>query len=207
IPGVVNTTLQRVSFPADTRRGGILGQGAVLTASANGVDTSPVARGVWILENLLGTPPSPPPDDVDVPEPDARGDLTIRQFYAKHRTIQACNQCHKKIDPLGFALENFDPVGRWREKYASGHVIDAAGRMPNGDEFTDVNEMKEILRKDMRLFKRNLTTKLLTYASGRVMEATDRPRIDKIVANVEAKGFGLRDLVQAVVASEIFVTK
>ena len=207
IPGVVKTKLHRVRLVPNAHRGGLLGQGAVLTASANGVDTSPVKRGVWVLENLLGTPPAPPPDNVDVPEPDARGDLTIRQFYAKHRTIQTCNQCHKKIDPLGFALENFDPVGRWREKYASGRVIDASGRMPNGNEFTDVTEMKEILRKDTRLFKRNLTAKLLTYATGRIMEAPDRPSIDKIVIDIEAKGLGLRDLVKAVVTSEIFLTK
>ena len=82
----------------------------MLTASANGVDTSPVVRGIWILDNLLGTPPSPPPPNVEVPEPDARGDFTIRELYAKHRTVESCNDCHKKIDPLGFSLESFDAI-------------------------------------------------------------------------------------------------
>ena len=207
IPGVEQTSLHQVKLISSTHRGGLLGQGAVLTASANGVDTSPVTRGVWILENLLGSTPPPPPPEVDIAEPDARGDLTIRQFYAKHRTDQSCNQCHKKIDPLGFAIENFDAIGRWRENYSSGHKIDPAGRLPNGDQFSDVSQMKEILATDTILFKRNLTTKLLTYATGRTMEATDRPHIEKIVEASAADGFGLRDLVSAVVSSKIFLSK
>lgn len=207
IPGVSKTNLHRVELGPGSRRGGLLGQAAVLTASANGVDTSPVVRGVWILENLLGTHPSPPPDGVDVPEPDARGDLTIREFYAKHRTIESCNQCHRKIDPLGFALENFDAVGHWRERYASGQAIDSAGRMPNGEEFSDVVGMRAILGGDMTLFKRSLIAKMLTYATGRTMDAADRHNIEKVAAALEAEGFGLRDLVKAVVLSEIFRAK
>ncbi len=101
----------------DRRRGGLLGQASVLTLTANGIDTSPVVRGVWLLENLLGTPPSPPPPDVEPLDPDVRGAKTIRQQLNKHRDVASCYDCHRKIDPLGFALENYDPIGRWREAY------------------------------------------------------------------------------------------
>ena len=198
---------QKMSLAGLPNRGGLLGQASVLTASANGVDTSPVIRGIWILENLLGTPPSPPPPDVPITEPDMRGDLTIRQMYAKHRTVESCNQCHKKIDPLGFALENFDAVGTWRERYENGHDVDASGRMPSGETFGDLDELKEILTRDTSLFSRNLTSKLLTYATGRTMEAGDRAEIERITAELRRNDGGLKDLLSLVVASEIFREK
>ena len=189
ISSAINTTarFQKVAITETRHRGGLLGQSSVLTASANGVDTSPVVRGIWILDNLLGTPPSPPPPDVEIPEPDARGDLTIRQLYAKHRTVSSCNDCHKKIDPLGFSLENFDAIGAWRTAYDSGHDIDASGRMPNGETFSDVAGLKRILTRDLDQFSRNLTTKLLTYATGRPMAVRDRPQIDAIVERLKAE--------------------
>lgn len=199
------TSFQRVAL--NRQRGGLLGQSSVLTASANGVDTSPVVRGIWMLENLLGTPPSPPPDDVEVPEPDARGDLTIRQLYAKHRTVESCNDCHKKIDPLGFALENFDAVGAWRTRYESGHQVDPSGRMPNGESFKNIIGLKQILLRDLDQFSRNLTTKLLTYATGRTMEVGDRPEIDRISKLALKPELGLRDMVKAVATSRTFLTK
>ncbi|MEM7013566.1 MAG: DUF1588 domain-containing protein, partial [Verrucomicrobiota bacterium] len=205
----VDTTVefQRVSLAASPNRGGLLGQTSVLTASANGVDTSPVVRGIWILENLLGTPPKPPPPDVDVPEPDSRGDLTIREIYAKHRTVESCNDCHKKIDPLGFALENFDAIGGWRTEYENGHNVDPSGRMPNGVAFENVAGLKEILVADLDLFTRNLTTKLLTYGTGRKMEPGDREEIDRIVAELKQQGGGTRDLMTLLVTSDIFRNK
>ena len=176
MPGLVNTTahFQRVALTGAEHRGGLLGQASVLTASANGVDTSPVVRGIWILENLLGTPPSPPPPDVEVPEPDARGDLTIRQLYAKHRTLESCSDCHKKIDPLGFSLESFDAIGSWRTEYESGRKVDPSGQMPGGESFKDVAGLKQIMTRDLTQFSRNLTTKLMTYATGRTMSVSDR---------------------------------
>ena len=209
LPGKVDTTarFQRVALDKSVHRGGLLGQAAVLTASANGVDTSPVVRGIWILENLLGTPPAPPPPGVEVPEPDTRGDLTIRQLYAKHRTIESCNDCHKKIDPVGFALENFDAVGSWRTKYESGHAVDPSGRMPNGEQFRNVSEVKQIMIRDMNLFSRNLTGKLMTYGTGRTMDVADRPEIDRIVSELRKKENGLRDLITLVVTSRTFLTK
>lgn len=209
LPGKVNTVTEfrKVSLTGSNHRGGLLGQAAVLTASANGVDTSPVVRGIWILENLLGTPPARPPPDVDIPEPDARGDLTIRQLYAKHRTVESCNDCHKKIDPLGFALENFDATGQWRAKYESGHAVDPSGRMPNGQAFRNVAGLKTIMTADLELFTRNLSAKLLTYATGRTMETADRPEIDRIVRQMRQPQSGFKDLLHQVVTSEIFLSK
>jgi hypothetical protein len=209
IAGALDTTarFQRVALTGSHHRGGLLGQTSVLTASANGVDTSPVVRGIWILENLLGTPPSPPPPNVEVPEPDARGELTIRQLYAKHRTVESCNDCHKKIDPLGFSLENFDAIGSWRTTYESGHEIDPSGRMPNGESFQNVTGLKQIMADDLQQFSRNLTAKLMTYAAGRTMSVSDRAEIDAIVARLDAEGGGLRDLVNQVVTSKTFLTK
>jgi hypothetical protein len=209
LPGTVNTTAgyRKVSLNHAGIRGGLLGQTAVLTASANGVDTSPVVRGIWILENLLGTPPDLPPDNVEIPEPDARGELTIRQLYAKHRTVESCNDCHKKIDPLGFALENFDAIGNWRTKYESGRSIDPSGRMPTGESFRDITGLKKIMLRDLDQFSRNLTSKILTYATGRTMEVADRPEIDRIAKRLNEKGVGLRDLVKLVTTSQTFLTK
>jgi len=206
LTGKVNTitAFQKVSLTGSIHRGGLLGQASVLTASANGVDTSPVVRGIWILEHLLGTPPAPPPPDVDIPEPDARGKLTIRELYAKHRTVASCNECHRKIDPLGFALENFDAIGRWRTKYESGHDVDPSGQMPGGEKFEDVSGLKRILLHDLDQFSRNLTSKLMTYATGRRMAVSDRPEIDSIVQRLTSKRAGLRDLVKHVVSSNAF---
>lgn len=209
MPGRVKTTakFKRVNLKGTSHRGGLFGQASVLTASANGVDTSPVVRGIWILENLFGTPPSPPPPDVDIPEPDARGELTIRQLYAKHRTVESCNDCHKKIDPLGFALENYDAVGAWRTSYKSKHPVDPSGRMPNGESFDDLDGLKAIMIRDLTLFTRNLTAKLLTYATGRAMGVSDRPEIDRLATELQKQGGGLLDLMQLVVISRTFLTK
>ena len=129
--------------------------------------------------------------------------MTIRELYAKHRTVQSCNDCHKKIDPLGFALENFDAIGKWREKYESGHRVDSSGRMPNGDIFKDVVGLKEIMVNDLELFARNLSTKLLTYATGRTMEVSDRPLLTASSRSIQPEN-GLKDLLTQVVLSEDF---
>ena len=209
LPGKVNTVtaFRKVSLVGTPLRGGLLGQASVLTASANGVDTSPVVRGIWILENLLGTTPDSPPPDVDLPEPDARGELTIRELYAKHRTLESCNDCHKKIDPLGFALENFDAIGQWRTQYESGHPIDSSGRMPDGKTFKNLDGLKKIMAGDLRQFSRNLCAKLLTYATGRTMEVSDRPEIDRLVELSLMNKTGLKDLLREIVTSEIFLSK
>lgn len=189
----------------DPRRGGLLGQASILTVTANGVDTSPVLRGVWLLENLLGTPPSPPPPDVEPLNPDVRGAKTIRDQLAKHRETQACFECHRKIDPLGFALENFDPIGQWRDTYGEDRAeIDASGELPSGEGFEDIVEFKKALMNRQDTFTRALVGKMLAYAIGRRVEIMDRPVIDKILTSLDEDGGGFRDLVHRVVLSEPF---
>jgi hypothetical protein len=192
---------------SDRRRGGLLGQASVLTVTANGIDTSPVVRGVWLLENILGTPPSPPPPDVEPLDPDVRGASTIREQLKKHRSTASCYDCHRKIDPLGFALENFDPIGRWRETYGRQARIDASGELPSGQTFDDVAGFKSILLARRDQFAAALTAKLLAYATGRESEPSDRVHVQQIVTQLSQHGYGLRDLVHLVAASEPFRTK
>jgi hypothetical protein len=185
-------------------RGGLMGQGSVLTVSANGVETSPVTRGVWMLENIFGTPPAPPPDNVPPIDPDVRGAKSMREILTKHRESAACMACHQKIDPPGFALENFDPIGRWRAAYSNGVKIDSSGALPDGKAFTDVAGLKKLLLERKPQFTRMLTERLLTYACGRRMEPLDRPQISRIIEEFGKKGDGFRDLVEQAVISDVF---
>ena len=193
----------------DPRRGGILTMPAVMTATANGVDTSPIVRGVWLLENILGTPPSPPPPDVEPLSPDLRGAKTIREQLELHRKHEACASCHRKIDPMGFAFENFDPVGRWRTNYRTNGrpKIDATTELPNGDQLADIVAFKQMLLKREPDFARCLTEKMLTYATGRRLEPIDRGEVNKITTALAKNGNRLRDLVHLVATSEIFLRK
>jgi hypothetical protein len=206
IADVAGAEFQRVALK-DPSRGGLLGQGSFLTASANGVDTSPVVRGIYVLEKVLGYTPPPPPDDVPEIEPDIRGATTIRDQLKKHREIASCAECHRKIDPLGFALENFDAIGGWREAYgkdAGRAKIDASGKLPSGKTFSNAGEFKRLLVEQDDKFARCLTEKLMTFALGREVEIGDRPAIDKILVKHGRDGSGLRDLVKLVVLSESF---
>jgi len=195
-----------VSLP-DHRRGGLLGQASVLTVTANGIDTSPVVRGVWLLENILGTPPSPPPPDVPPLDPDARGAKSIREQLEKHRSIASCYDCHAKIDPLGFALENFDAIGNWRTKYDGSTLIDSAGELPSGQKFNDVDGFKKILVERRQQFVTALTTKMLSYATGRRATPTDRPQIQRLATQLAERGDGMRDLVELIATSDAFRSK
>ena len=169
----------------DPRRGGIFTQPGLMTATANGVDTSPVVRGVWVLENILGTPPAPPPPDVEPLPTDTRGAASIRERLDLHRKNEACSSCHVKIDPMGFAFENFDAVGRWRDKYRGDrNPIDASSVMANGQEISDIVEFKKMLKDRKYLVISCLTKKMLTYATGRHLEAVDRGEVDRIVAEL-----------------------
>lgn len=201
---------QKVSLQ-DRRRGGLLGMGSVLTVSANGIETSPVIRGVWLLQNVFGTPPPPPPDNVPPIDPDVRGAKSIREIITKHRESATCFGCHQKIDPPGFALENFDPIGAWRTRYRlgkkQGPEIDPSGELPTGEAFKDVVDFKRLLLQRKTLFARMLTERLLTYATGRRMEALDRPEVNRIVSDLSAKGNGLHTLLSEVVHSEIFLNR
>lgn len=202
---------QRVSLQDKGKRGGVLGMAGVLTVSANGVETSPVTRGVWVSENLLGVVPATPPDEVPEIESDVSGATTIRERLLKHAADKTCAECHRKIDPLGFGLEVFDPIGRWRSKYPPAKKdgpapkIDASGEFPSGETYADFREFKKILaeqRKD--LFARHLVSKLLAHATGRHMEVVDDYEIEDILERVKDDGYGLRTLVVEALTSEIF---
>lgn len=187
-------------------RGGLLGQASVLTVSANGVDTSPVTRGVWISKHIMGIQPPLPPDDVPDIDPDVRGAQTIRQQLAKHRESATCNQCHRNIDPYGFALERFDPIGRLRTHYDASNklTIDTSGSLPGGRKFSGPEELKSILVENQAFFIRTLTNSLLVYALGRSMEPADRGEVEEITLAIKGHEYALRDLILAVVTSELF---
>ncbi len=203
IPGATGHVFQRISFPRP-QRGGLLGQASVLTVTANGVETSPVTRGVWLLENILGTPPAPPPDDVPAIDPDIRGAKSMREILTKHRDNPACYECHRKIDPPGFALESFDPIGRARKTYRKNQPIDTSGELSRGEAFANVAELKHLLVERKTQFAHMLVDRLLTYACGRRMEALDRSAIDQIIAATVDDDFPLRDLIEHVVLSDPF---
>jgi hypothetical protein len=207
IPGIEGDAFRKVALNATHRRGGLLGQGSILTATSNGVETQPVVRGVWILENLLGTPPSPPPPDVEPIEPDTRGVSTIRELMAKHRNNPTCFECHRKMDPLGLAMENFDHVGAWRDRYSKKLPIDAVGEMPDGAVFDGADGIRAYLKARPDQFTHCLTEKMLTYALGRRLGFSDRDDLDKIVKTVAKNSYSLRELVHQIAASEVFQTK
>ncbi len=193
-------------------RGGLLGQASILTVTANGIDTSPVIRGVWLLTNVLGTPTPPPPSDIEPLDPDIRGATTIREQFDKHRNLESCNDCHRMIDPPGFALENFDAIGQWRDRYGArgdraGPWIDSAGVLSDGQKFKDITGFKTLLAQSEDQFARCLTEKMLSYALGRALTAADRPHVDRIIKETKARGYGFQDLVLLVVQSEPFDAK
>ena len=205
IAGVQGEAFERVTLLPEHRRGGLLGQGSILTLTANGIETSPVVRGVWVLENILGTPPAPPPPDIEPFEPDTRGTTSLREQLNRHRTVETCADCHQKIDPVGFALEFFDPVGGFRETYPGRTVnalpVDGAGSLPGGETFEDERGLKQILLSRSNQFAETLTEKLLTYATGRSMRFQDRAEIARIAAVCRDSGYGFRELVTLVATS------
>ncbi|MEQ8790224.1 MAG: DUF1592 domain-containing protein [Pirellulaceae bacterium] len=225
ISGVAGHEFRRVALPADSHRGGVMTMAGVLKVTANGTTTSPVVRGAWVLENLLGAPPEPPPAGVPAVEPDIRGAVTIREQLAKHRQIGACAACHKKIDPPGFALESFDVIGGWREhyralgrgepivkrgermRYLRGPAVDPADSLADGRAFQNIDELKQLLLEDKEQFAGALAAKLLTYGAGGAPGIEDRGEIGKIVAACRDSDYGLRSLVHAIVQSPLFQNK
>jgi hypothetical protein len=192
----------RISLPADSPRRGLLGQASILTITANGVETSPVKRGVWLLEKLFGTPPSPPPPDVPPIEPDIRGATTIRQQLEKHRNVQACADCHAKIDPLGFALEAYDPIGHFRSAYPNGAAIDTTGEY-RGQPVNNPADIRAYLIKHPDLLAQNLAHRLLTYALGRPLGFADQPALRRLQADWKAKDHTLRELIHLITTNEL----
>ena len=203
---------QKVSLKGNSQRGGLLGMAGVLTVSANGVETSPVTRGVWVSENILGIQPPPPPDVVPAIDPDVSGATTIRERLAKHSSDKSCAECHHKIDPLGFSLESFDPVRRWRtsspkpkDKKKSAPGIDSTGEFPSGETYKDFAGFKDVIRSTREdLFTRHLIRQFLTYTTGRRMELADDFVIDELQAKLKENGPGLRSLMVESLMSEIF---
>ena len=212
VSGLVGETFIKTQFSPDSRRGGLLGQASVLTATANGVETSPVTRGVWVLESLLGTPPSPPPPDVPPIEPDTRGAVTVREQLAKHRHVTACADCHAKIDPWGFALEFYDPIGGLRVHYPAnkdrgtgkGPRVDGSGQLPSGEQVLNEQDLRRLIASRKKQLTRNLTHKLLLHATGREPDYRDHLILNQIVDHSIEGSNGFRDLVHAVVGSELF---
>lgn len=195
---------QRVELPDGTRRGGLLGMAAVLAVSSYPHRTSPVLRGKWMLEAILGTPPPPPPPDVPpLEEGKAVEARTLRERLAQHRANPVCASCHSRIDPLGFALENYDVLGRWRTEDA-GKPIDARGELPDGTKFEGPEELKAVLLQKKDVFIRNLTNKLLGYALGRGLTLQDSCAVDNIVAEVERNNYSAHSLINAIVLSPPF---
>lgn len=205
LPEPAGYEFQKVSFN-DFRRGGLLGQASILTLTANGIDTSPIVRGVWLLENLLATPPSPPPPDVEPLDPDTRGTVTIRDQLEKHRENPGCYECHRRIDPPGFALENFDPIGHWRDHYGPKTPIDSSGEMPDGESFENIVGFKRLLSRQLDQVAFGLTQKLLSYAIGRQAGPMERPTIDRILDDTREDNYRFRDLIEEVVLSESFAS-
>lgn len=194
----------------DAARGGLFGQASVLTVTANGIDTSPVIRGVWVLENILGASTPPPPEGIEPLEPDTRGSVSIRDQLKKHRNVATCAQCHQKIDPIGFALESFDAIGGKRTQYVSRKTkleIDTSGTFPDGQSFKDIADVKAILMSRKERFARCLIEKMVSYSVGRPLTIRDRPDIDQLVALSKTTGGGLRNLVLSVVTSDTFLSR
>jgi hypothetical protein len=203
-------------------------QAAVLKVTANGTTTSPVLRGAWIMERLLGQPPPPPPPGVPAVEPDIRGAHTIREQLDRHRAQTTCAACHRKIDPAGFALEAFDVLGGWRDRYRalgegphaigfgkngqpfefhSAQPVDASGEMPTGGTFQNIVELKRLLLKDERLIARNLARQLVVYATGKAVRFGDRPRVEAILDAARESGYGVRGIVREIILSSLFQRK
>lgn len=228
VPGVSGVRMRKVALPEDSVRGGVMTQASVLKVTANGTTTSPVLRGHWITERILGyeTPPPPP---VPAVEPDIRGATTIRQQLEKHRADPSCASCHTRMDPPGFALESFDVMGGWRDNYRAvkegvepvkgvgmnGQAyafhaalpVDASGELPDGRKFEDVREFKRLLLEDERTIARNLATQLTVYATGAPVRFSDRAEIEAILDRSQESGYGVRTMVWEIVRSGLFRRK
>jgi mono/diheme cytochrome c family protein len=226
---VEGIAIRPVRLPPDSLRGGLMTQASVLKVTANGTTTSPVLRGVWIMERIVGKPAPPPPASVPAIDPDTRGATTIREQLAKHRSQATCAACHAKIDPAGFALENFDVLGGWRDHYRAlgeggqklpgfgkngqpyafhwGPAVEAGGVLPDGRKFDDIRSLKRLLLADQRQIARNLTRQLLVFATGAPVRFGDRPEIEQILDRAQPTQYGVRTLIREIVQSNLFQIK
>ena len=231
IPNVNGVTMRPVTLPADSPRGGLMTQASVLKVTANGTTTSPVIRGKWIMERIMGYTLPLPPASVPAIEPDTRGAATIRQQLDKHRADESCAGCHRKIDPAGFALENFDVLGGWRDRYRSeagaemhdtmgrfgkngaplafrlALPVDSAGQLPDGRTFTNVRDLKRLLLQDEAQIARNVARQLLIFSTGAAERFSDRAAVEQIVQSTKDRHYGVRSLVHALIQSDLFLQK
>jgi hypothetical protein len=229
IPGVTGVAMRRVALPPGSPRGGLMTQASVLKITANGTSTSPVLRGKWVRERIMGLDVPPPPPVVPAVEVDIRGAVTIRQQLAQHRADPVCAACHAKIDPPGFALESFDVMGGWRDRYRAtaedgdavtgfgkngwplafrfALPVDASGQLPDGRAFRDIRDFKRLLLADETQIARNVARQLTVYATGAPIRFSDRAAIERILQGASARRYGVRSLVQQIVQSDLFQCK
>ena len=205
IPGVTGSRFRRVKLAPESKRGGLLRQGSVLSVTSYATRTSPVLRGVLVLRNFLGAPPpAPPPDVPALDESTIAANLPMRQRLAAHRSNAVCASCHRTIDPVGFSLENFDAVGRWRDLEVEDQPVDASGAVPGDREFQGVDGLEDALLRHPELFATTLTENLLTFALGRGVEYYDAPAVRKIVNGAEKEGYRFSSLILGIVKSAPF---
>lgn len=206
IPNVIGTDFRRVDLDADSPRGGLLGQGSILTITSHPNRTSPVLRGKWILREILGTPPPDPPPNVPaLNDQKTQAKVhTLREQMARHRANEPCATCHSMIDPAGFALENFDAIGRFRAVDESFNPLDTSGALPDGTKFSGVKELKEALAKHPERFVNTVTEKLMTYALGRGLEYYDMPAVRKVVKDASRDDYRMQAIILGIVKSYPF---
>jgi hypothetical protein len=205
IPDVYGSRFRRVMLPPDSKRGGLLRQGSVLSVTSYATRTSPVLRGVLVLKNIIGAPPPPPPPNVPaLDESTVAANLPMRQRLAAHRNSAVCASCHRTIDPVGFSLENFDAVGQWRDREVDGAPLDASGAIPGGGEFRGVDGLEDALLARPEMFVTTLTENLMTFALGRGVEYYDAPTVRKIVKDSEKDDYRFSSLILGIVKSVPF---
>lgn len=229
IPGVIGEQLRKTTLPPGSHRGGIMTQASILKLTANGTTSSPVTRGAWVVRRLLGRTIQPPPANAGTIEPDTRGATTIREQLDKHRRMTSCSVCHQYMDPPGFALESFDPIGGWREWYRvqgtaqsvkledrttgkefyerKGQAVDPSGELTDGRRFTDIDSLKALLLDQQEAIARNLVNNLVVYATGAPVSFADRAKVQEILNKSRPSSYGLRTLVHEIVQSSLFQTK
>lgn len=223
ISGIEGQTMRKVTLPPDSPRGGLITQASIHKITANGTITSPIPRGNFVLANLLGQPAPPPPESVTALEPDTRGATTIREQLAKHRNEPVCNSCHRVIDPPGFALESFDPIGgfrthyradggsgttaegyEYRMPYKQGRPVDASGITSDGEPFAGIEEYKRLLQRDVEQVARHLVSQLLVYSTGAEIEFADRDGVEDVVVKLRDDGYPFRTMIHEVTKSDLF---
>lgn len=228
IAGVTGVEVRKVPLPSDSLRGGLLGQSAIHKLTANGTTTSPVTRGVWVMDRLLNDPAPPPPPGISAVDPDTRGTTTVREQLDKHRADTNCAACHAKIDPAGFALEAFDPIGglrdryrsngkgdeppekgktTWRVTYKLGPKVDPSGELPDGRQFAGTADLTALLNAHPAKLAEAFVSHITRYATGTEVSFADRAEIRRIVENTKSNGHGLRSLIHALAQSTVFIDR